>query len=817
MLRALDSIWRELRYAVRALRTTPTFTIVALAVLTLSIGAATAIFSVVDAVVLRPLPFDESDRLVAVGERNINDDPETSRNLVAPQNFVDWRARQDVFSGLAAVWDAGISVDLPDSGTSESVRAQAVSADFFTVLRVAPLLGRTFTRDNEVDGNHRVAVISYGFWQRRFGGADDVIGRILSGPLASWEIIGVMSPGFSYPVGDMEPTEVWLPYVISEEQRVRGSDFAYVLQVIGRLGEGVSIEEARARMKQIHASLAAETPRWFIDREVSVEPLRDYFTRSVRSLMLMLLGAVSFVLVIACVNLANLMLVRATTRGRELGVRAALGASSWQLSRGLLLESLALSSAGAALGVIAAWWGLDILRSSVPAGVPRAADIALDVRVLGGSVIAAVVTGLAFGSAPALQLRRMAPGGALAARVGTGTAGRGPQRLRASLVAAQVALAVVLLVGSALFLTSFARVTGIDLGFDRRDVLTTRVRLLELPNDPQQAARRNRALLLNVLDRVRAVPGVEVASLLSGGLPLRGDLQTVDLEIPGRTLPPNTDIMRSRISEGYFEALGVPLRAGRAFTPADRDGSPPVLILNEMAAERYFGGEDPIGKVVVVDGPRTVVGIVGNVRHAGPEGSWRTQAYVPLRQGPVFGATLVTRTVAGATGVAAAVREAIAAEFPGAQLPTLVELGTLEASFDGLVVQRRFTMLLLALFGGLGVVIATVGIYGVTAYAVTQRRREIGIRIAVGALPAAVVASVLARTARYLVAGLAVGLAGAWSLSALVESFLFRVEPHDPIIYAAVGIALLAAGLAAGFLPARRAARVDPLSVLRAD
>jgi predicted permease len=376
---------------------------------------------------------------------------------------------------------------------------------------------------------------------------------------------------------------------------------------------------------------------------------------------------------------------------------------------------------------------------------------------------------------------------------------------------------MVLLVGSGLFIASFANVTVVDLGFEHRNVLTARVRLLELPADPQAAARRNHGLLLNVLDRIRAIPGVEVASLLNLGLPLRGDLQTVDLAIPGRTLPPNTDIMLNRITEDYFEALGIPLLTGRGFAFADTEGSPAVVILNQMAAERYFGGEDPIGKVVVVEGTRTVVGVAGNVRHDGPEGAWRTQAYVPFRQGQAFGATLLLRTAAGATGIPAAVREAIAAEFPSTRLPTLVEMGTLEARFEALVVQRRFTMLLLSLFGVLGVVIAAVGIYGVTAYAVTQRRREIGIRIAVGAVPGAVVASVLGGTSRQIGAGLAVGLAGAWSLATLVEGFLFQVEPHEPAIYLAVGIALLATGVAAGFLPARRAARVDPLSVLRSE
>lgn len=816
-----EVLWRDARHAVRSLRATPAFTTVALMVLTLSIGATTAIFSVVDAVILRGLPFDESDRLVAVGELNVKDSSTSSLNLAAPQNFLDWRDQQDVFTSLASVGYAAISLKRQGDALPETLRAQSVTADFFSVLRTAPLLGRAFSTDNEVEGHAPVAVISYGLWQRRFGGRPDVIGAQLPSQLASFEVVGVMPPGFTYPVDTYvlsasEPIDVWLPYRFSSNDRVRGNSFGYNLHVVGRLRDGVSIEQAQARMDQITASLAAETPGWFTDRVAKVEPLHGFVTRGVRTWMLMLLGAVSFVLLIACVNLANLMLVRATTRTRELGIRAALGASRWDLSRVLLLESLILSLAGAALGTVVAWWGVEALRSAIPAEVPRAAAIAVDMRVLAATGIVALLTGMAFGLAPMAQFSRPKVSGVLNQSERTTTASTRTKGLRATLVVAEVALAVVLLVGSGLFLASFARLIGVDLGLDHRDVLTVQVRVSEAPTNVEQASQRNRQLLLNVLDRIRAIPGVEVASLLGGGLPLRGDLRTVDFGIPGRELPRNTDIDLNQISPDYFKAIKVPLLNGRFFTEVDSQNSQPVVILNQAAAARYFEGEDAIGTIVRLAGNRTVVGVVGNIRHDGPESGWRTQAFVPLPQSRVLGATLVVRTSPDAQGILSAVRQAIWSEFPAA-LPVHVVESTLDVYFDALVAQRRFNMLLLALFGVLGLTIASVGIYGVIAYAVSQRTQEIGIRIALGALPSTILKSVLGGALLYMIAGLAIGLIGAWGLAGLVRGFLFDIQPHDPRVYAGVLLVLAMSGLAAAFVPARRASRVDPLIALRME
>ncbi len=813
----LDSVWRDLRHAVRSLRAAPGFTIVALLVLTLSIGASTAMFSVVDAVILRGLPFDEGDRLVAVGELNIKDQTDYGTwllNLTAPQNFLDWRARQDVFTGLAAVNEVAISLKGAGQGEPETLRAQMVTADFFPVLRATPLIGRPFTADNEVDGRARVAVISYGLWQRRFGGAADILSKRLQGQIADFEILGVMPPGFVYPVGATQPTDVWVPYVVPSDQRVRGNEYSYYLRVIGRLRDGVSIERAQARMDQITAGLAAETPRWFTDRVAKVEPLQGFLTRGVRTWMLMLLGAVAFVMLLACVNLANLMLVRASSRTRELRVRAALGASRWDLSQALLIESLVLSLAGAALGVFVAWVGVELLRSAMPAEVPRVAEIAIDLRILAATGLAALVTGLAFGTAPVLQFSRPGIESVLNQSERASTAGVASQWLRACLVVAEVALAVVLLVGSGLFLASFARVTRVDLGMDPLDVLTVRVRPAVGGKEYETALQRNGQLLQNVLERVRAIPGVQMVSLLGGGLPLRGDLRTERFGIPGRTLPKGTEIDLNQISPDYFSVLKVPLLKGRLFTEADRQNSQPVAILNEAAVRKYFGDEDAIGKAVQLNGLRTVVGVVGNIRHDGPESDWRTQAFVPIGQSRVVGATLVLRTASTLSGILPAVKSAVWSEFPELPLP---DIYTLEHYFDGLIAQRHFNMLLLGLFGLLGIVIAGIGIYGVMAYVVTQRTQEIGIRMALGAVPSAILWSVLGRASRYLALGLAIGVAWAWGLAKFVEGFLFEISPHDLTVYISVFVVLAMTGLAAAFVPAHRAAHVDPLVALRMD
>jgi len=470
----------DLKAAFRSLRSSKTFTAVALIVLTLGIGASTAIFSVVDAVVLRGLPFDEHDRLVAVGERrppgplDVNRDPQ-ALSSAAPQNYLDWAAQQQVFESFAAI--AGGAFTLREPGAEpEDLRAQRVTAGFFEVLRVRPALGRAFTIEKEVDGRHRVAVLSNALWRRRFGGNPDIVGRTIPLEGGSFEVVGIMPPDVTYPVGAVRPTDLWVPYVVPSNERIRNpSGRSIYLQTIARLKPGVSVEQAQAQMDQVAAALEKTHPVWNKDNKVGVRPLRDHLVGArTKSWMLMLLGAVGIVLLIACANVANLLLARATAREREVGIRAALGAGRWRLIRQLMVESLVLSIAGTVLSIILAWWAVQVLRSSMPEGVPRITAIALDLRVLAAAAGLSLLTGILFGIFPALQLSK--PDLTNALKDGArGSVGAGRQRLRSALVVAEVALAVVLLVGAALFIGSFITLMRINPGFNPEGVLTVQV------------------------------------------------------------------------------------------------------------------------------------------------------------------------------------------------------------------------------------------------------------------------------------------------------------------------------------------------------
>lgn len=810
----VDGVWRDGRHAIRALLAAPSFSLVVVAVLMLSVAASASVFAIVDAVVLRPLPYADPDRLVGISEPERQTISPTGRSLlVSPQEFFDWRDRQDVFAGLAASAWTEISIKARGDDFPERLPARWVTANYFDVLGRMPLLGRPFTAENEVAGRNHVALISHQLWQRRFGGARDVLGRQLPGQLAAFDIVGVMPPDFRDPDDTAETVHVWIPLVPEPDARVRGNTFGYYLRAVGRLRDGVSVDQAQSRMNRIMADLAVEHPGWVAGRVARVEPLHAYVTRSVRTWMLTLLGAVGCVLLIATVNLANLMLARGWTRRQELAVRAALGASRAALARVLLVESLILSTTGAALGAAVAWWSVGYLRSSLPSDLPRAADVAIDARVLAVTMAASIAIGIVLGLIPVRPFARGAASGVLLGQQRSASTSRTAVRLRGWLVVAEVALAAVLLAGAVLFATSFLRVTRIDLGLDYRDVLTLRLRPLVRPTDvnPGQAP------LLRVLDRVRAIPGVEVAALGGNGLPLRGDLRTEDFSIPGGVA--DGDIALNQVSPDYFRALRIPVRDGRAFSDADVDTGQRVVVLNEMAARRFFAGH-AVGQTMHWRryGVRTVVGIVGDIRYDGPEEPARPQAFIPIVQTSDSAATLIVRTAPAAVSVLPEIGRVISQEYPaGAVAPLNVEGQPLEHYFSELVAARRVNMRLLGLFGLLGTLIASVGIYGVLAYLVAQRTREIGIRVALGAQRAVIVRSVLALTAKYVAAGLAAGTLAAWMLSTLVRGLLFSIQPHDPAVYMFVCCSICGLAALAALIPARRAASVDPIVALRCE
>ena len=816
----------DLKFAIRSLRSTPAFTVVALVVLMLGIGATTAIYSVVDAVALRGMPFDQADRLMIIEETNPTGKGLTGGYVAAP-NFYDWRAQQRSFEDIAA-FQAKNLVVLDPGQEPVALRGQMVSASLFSILRVQPQRGRTFTADNEVAGRNRVVIISDTLWRQRYGGDPNIIGRTLSVGVpgdkrpddGAWEIIGVMPPGFEFPVGRLKPIEVWVPFLPSAQEYPRGdgSSRNYNAQVIGRLKPGVSRGQAYANMEQITANLKAQYPRWFRDRWVGITPLHESVVGKARNWMFLLLGSVAFVLLIACVNVANLMLARATARWRDVGVRAALGASRWQLARALLAESLLLSTAGTALGLLVAYWSIELMRAALPASLPRLNDADLDLRVLTVAAFAAVTTGVVFGLLPALRFSRPQLASSLREGGRSGQAGLARERMRTVLLVAEVALAVVLLVGSGLFVSSFVKLMNVNLGLDFSNILTMRVNPRVDFSEARREADMARAALLieDVFTRIKQLPGVEVAAFLgNGSLPLSSGWSRTVVEVPGqgRFDDPDDQADTKSISGDYFKALRIPVVAGREFNEADRaDGATPVCIINDIAAARFFKEKNPIGQAIKVNGDRTVVGVVQAVRLAGPEGELRPEIYSPTSRKQAFGATLILRTSGDPMTVAPGVRNTVRAALPDV---VLQDPETMEIMLGRLVAQRKFNMIVLALFGILAIVIAGVGIYGVMAYLVEQRTQEIGIRMALGAQPGQVLRMVLSRASLFMAVGIAIGLIAGWMLSRFVETFLFHVEPHNVGVYAGAAVLLVLAGLLAAVVPARRASRVDPMLVLR--
>jgi len=809
----------DFKTALRSLRASRGFTAVALTVLALGIGAGTAIFSVVDAVVLRGLPFDEHDRLGVIYEKDTTHATTFGEGSITSQTYLDWRQLQQPFQQITAVASSSFRLKT-EAGEPADARAQRVSAEFFPVLRLSPMLGRAFTLDDETEGRHRVAILSHGFWQRRFGGARDVIGRTIDLSESSYEIVGVMPPAFSYPVGSDRPAEILVPLMLPKDDRIKGGNHNFNYTVIGRLKDGVSFQQATDQMWRLSEQLDQKDPAWGPGRRARVITLQEHLVGKVRGWMLVLLSAVLLVLLIACANVANLMLVRATGRSREMGIRAALGASPWRLVRGLLVEGLVLSLAGAALGLALASIGIRVLRAWLPAGLPRVASIGIDVRVLAASIAAALVTGLVFGIIPAMQSARPDLVGALKEGGRSATAGGRAQRLRSALVVAEVALAVILLVGAGLFTGSFVRLMRVDPGFDYHNVIALNIGLRLLPGEKfgDEYAARSAVYSQQVLDAVSRVPGAQMVAMVNGGVPLTGSWSRTRVTLPGRgeLKDDGDDLDRRSVSPAYLQLLRIPLLKGRYLSADDRPGAPLVIVINQAAAQRYWPGQDAIGQHVTINkNDYVVVGVVGNIHHLGPEIAPRQECYMALVQDKQSGGSLVVRTAADPLAVLPAIKAAIWSVNPEQRLTG--DTVTLERYMERLIAQRRFNMAVLTLFGLLGVVIAAVGIYGVMAYVVAQRTSEIGVRMALGATRGNVVSMVLRRAGALMIAGLAIGGIGAWYLSAAVKTFLFEIQPNDVGIFAAALGVLVCAGFIASALPARRAASVDPLVALRGE
>jgi putative ABC transport system permease protein len=679
------------------------------------------------------------------------------------------------------------------------------------VLRIRPAIGRAFTAENETEGFQRVAILSDALWRRRFGGDPNIVGRTIPLDAGNHEVVGVMPPDVTYPVGAVRPTDLFVPYVVPDNERIRGRGFSAYLQLIARLKPGLSIAQAQSQMDQVAAAIEQANPQWARNLQVGVRPLRDHLVgASTRSWMLMLLGAVGLVLLIACANVANLLLARSSAREHEMAVRAALGASRSRLVRQLIVESLLLSISGTVLSILLAWWVVHVLPGAMPEDLARVSTIGLNLRVLAAAAGLAIASGLLFGVFPALQLSSAGLINSLKDSTRAASAGRGRQHLRSALVVAEVALAVVLVVGAALFIGSFIALMKVDPGFNPDHVLTVDL----WPRvEPGQRPPDQSAAFTDIVERLRRAPGVVHASVIANGMPLGVRMRIDRLIVPGKTIEGDDSVSVKVVTPDYQRALRIPLKRGRLFDASDYKGGPYAMILNESAAKRFFPDEDPIGRTATIDrAEHTIVGVIGDVHHLSLETAPRPEVYLSMAQKQVGNGQLVIQTRVDPYDVLPAVKAAVFAVLPAVPVR---EVRTMEEVVASHTTQRRLNMLMVGLFGLLGLVISAVGIYGVLAYVVSQRTREIGVRMALGATRSRVVGMVLTNAAILVATGLAIGAAGAWYLRATASSFLFGLEPTDPRAFAVALLTLSGAALIASVIPARRAAGVDPIVALR--
>jgi putative ABC transport system permease protein len=808
----MTTLLQDLRYAVRVLLRSPGFTSIAVAALAIGIGANTAIFSVVNTLLIQQLPYEDPGALAVVWEHNIPRDEKN--NVVSPGNFIHWREMQQSFEDLAAVsGSVGLSfkVTLTGNGDPEDVGVQLASASLFTLLGVRPALGRPFTAEEDKP-NSRVAVISDRLWRRRYGADPGILRKPITISGNPYTVVGVMPPGFGY----IDKTvEVWMPVGFSAESRTPRGRW---LSVLGRLKPGVTFERAQQDMTRVHAELTRLFPDFNTGWTARVVPLKEELIGEARPALLVLLGAVAFVLLIACANVANLLLARATSRQRELAVRAALGAGRGALVRQLLVESLVLATAGGLAGLLLASWSLHLLRSVVADRLPvqRLEAVHIDGWVLAFTITASVVSGLLFGLLPALGASRTSLNDALKEGGRSGSTAR-RNRSRAAFVAVEVALALVLLVGAGLLVRSFVRLLDVNPGFDPARTLTMDV---SLPSSRYREPPKRVQFFRTLFERIDALPGVESAGAISF-LPLGGMGAATSFEVVGKPAPPagQEPVADVRVvANDYFAALGIPLIKGRLFDEHDEADSKNRVIINDTMAAKYWPGEDAIGKRVKIswndDREDEVIGVVGDVRHSDLETDPLPTTYWPYPRFPYGAMTLAIRTRVEPTSVAGAVVGFIRRQDPEL---AVADIKTMEEVMSDSVAQRRLTMLMLAIFAGAALVLAAVGIYGVIAYSVTQRTQEIGIRMALGARHGDVLRMVMGQAMLMTVVGIVAGGAGAFLLTRLMTGLLFGVEPADPVTFLAVAGLLAGVAAAASYVPGRRATRVDPVIALRAE
>jgi putative ABC transport system permease protein len=805
----LGDLAQDFRYGLRMLLRNPGFTIVAVLALALGIGANSAIFSVVNTVLLRPLPYKNPNRLVMVWEDNSKQG--FPRDTPAAANYIDWRDQNHVFEGMAAIVE--ISFNLTGAGDPERIDGRRVSASLFPLLGVEPQLGRAFRPEEDRPGANHVVIMSHGLWQRRFGSDPGIIGKPINLNGESFTVVGVMPGSFQFPT---RADQLWIPIAFdAKEAGQRGNHY---LEVIARMKPGTTLPRAQAEMTTIAGRLEQQYPGTNAGIGAVVTPLHEQVVGDIKPALLVLLGAVALVLLIACANVANLLLARAAVRQKEIALRLAVGASRSRLMRQFLTESVLLSAFGGAFGLLLAVVGLDVLKRFIPPNISQAQAITIDAKVLIFTVLVSLVTGLVFGLAPATQAANFNLNDSLKESGRDSAAGSRGNRIRGLLVICEVAVSFVLLIGAGLLINSFMRLRSVDPGFHPEKLLTMKIVLPEA-HYPDRATRST--FYTELIRRVETVPGVKSAAVATS-LPLTDTGNSIGISIEGRPDPgpDHVPIVITRVlSPGYFGTMGIPLLQGRVFTEQDRAESTGVVIITETTARRLWPGEDPIGKRIAgwsTDPQRKwvqIIGVVKDVRQFGLAAEPKLQIYLPYDQARFFEPrALIVRTEVEPLSLAATVRRTVW-EIDKDQ--PVSDISSMEEVVSESVGRQRFSMLLLGVFAGLALLLAAVGIYGVMSYSVAQRTREIGIRMALGAQRRDVLKMTVGQGLRLVSIGVVTGLAAAFILTRVMSSLLFGVSATDPATFLTISLVLMSVAVLASYVPAVRATKVDPMFALR--
>ena len=802
----------NVRYTLRLLRRSPGFTTIAVLTLALGIGANTAVFSVVDAVMLRPLPYADPSRLVSLWE--INTQRNGSRSTVAPGNLVDYAATNRTFAGLAGF--ASSSMSLTKAGTPEQLQGEAVTWNLFSVIGVSPAIGRPFLAEEDRPGREHVVILSDSVWRARFAADPLIVGRSITLNGEPYEVIGVMPAGFQALTQFRSTVEIafFVPAAYSDELLANHGD--HEIFVVGRLKPGISIAQAQADLSGISTELGRRFPDTNRSVRALIAPLGRDVVRNVRMSLLLMLGAVALVLLIACVNLANLLIVRAVGQRQEVAIRMALGANRSQIAADVITRGLVLAVLGGAAGLLCGLWTRDALVAIAPASIPRLDHLAMSWRVLAMTIALSLITGVVAGLLPALHASRRATAATLKAAALTVSGTRSLMRWRGMLMAGEIAAALVLAVGAGLLVRSVTRLTAIDLGFETDKVLTMSVRL---PETKYTTAAARATFFAELARRVEGIPGVR-STAFANQFPMRGGWGT-SVRVPGPSGDAVVEADCQAVSPGYFATLGIPLMRGRLLTANDRDGAQRVAVVSQTFVRKYLGGREPIGYQFARTGPEapsvSIVGVVGEIRRDGKEADLQPQVYLSAAQTdlyPVRLASLAVRATAEPYSLVPAIQRAVWSIDPD---QPITGVRTLDDVLTASMAQRRFNLTLLAAFAALAVALALVGVYGVVSYAAVQRTREIGIRVALGASRTDVIALVVRSGLRWAIAGVVAGLMVASAATRLMTTMLFDVSPTDPVTFAAIAVAMVAVAIGASYIPARRAAMVDPIAALRAE